>query len=101
MEGVFCMIDFDHVLDAINFVTQNSEKYVIGNHFTDQSSMSLADWALFLSFKEDKTLQSDMEDFIIKYYPELDIPSKQFVSYQRSFIRPFLFRDISKKNIWN
>ena len=49
------MIDFDHVLDAINFVTQNSEKYVIGNHFTDQSSMSLADWALFLSFKEDKT----------------------------------------------
>ena len=97
MDGVFCMIDFDHVLDAINFVTQNSEKYVIGNHFTDQSSMSLADWALFLSFKEDKTLQSDMEDFIIKYYPELDIPSKQFVSYQRSFIRPFLFRDISKK----
>ena len=53
------MIDFDHVLDAINDVTEKSEKYVIGNHFTEQSSLSLADWATFLSFKEDKTLQSD------------------------------------------
>ena len=52
------MIDFDHVLDAINSVTQNLEKYVIGNHFTEQSSLTLADWATFLSFKEDRTLQS-------------------------------------------
>ena len=28
MEGVFCMIDFNHVLDALNFVTQDSENYV-------------------------------------------------------------------------
>ena len=91
------MIDFDHVLDAINSVTQNTEKYVIGNHFTDQSSLSLADWATFLSFKEDKTLQSDIEDYITKYKPELDIPSKQFVSSQRTYIKPFLFQDISKK----
>ena len=53
------MIDFNHVLDATNNVTQNSDKYVIGNHFTDQSSLTLTDWATFLSFKEDKTLQSD------------------------------------------
>ena len=91
------MIDFDHVLDAINSVTQNSEKYVIGNHFTEQSSLSLADWATFLSFKEDKTLQSDIEDYITKYKPELDIPSKQFVSSQRTYIEPILFQDISKK----
>ena len=35
------MINFDHVLDAINSVTQISEKNVIGNHFTDQSDLSL------------------------------------------------------------
>ena len=56
MDGVFCMIDFDYVLDAINDVTQDGEKYVIGNHFTEQCSLSLADWATFLLFKEDKTL---------------------------------------------
>ena len=91
------MIDFDHVLDAINDVTQKSEKYVIGNHFTEQSSLSLADWATFLSFKEDKTLQSDIENYIPNYKPELDIPSKQFISSQRSYIKPIMFQDISKR----
>ncbi|WP_407380141.1 transposase [Methanobrevibacter sp.] len=91
------MIDLDHVLDAINSVTQNLEKYVIGNHFTEQSSLTLADWATFLSFKEDKTLQSDIENYITKYRPELDIPSKQYVSSQRTYIKPVLFQDISKK----
>ena len=91
------MIDFDHVLDAINDVTQKSEKYVIGNHFTEQSSLSLADWATFLSFKEDKTLQSDIENYISNYKPELDIPSKQFISSQRSYIKPIMFQDISKR----
>ena len=79
------MIDFDHVLDAINDVTQKSEKYVIGNHFTEQSRLSLADWATFLSFKEDKTLQSDIENYITKYRSELDIPSKQYVSSLRTY----------------
>ena len=91
------MIDFDYVLDAINDVTQKSEKYVIGNHFTEQSSLSLADWATFLSFKEDKTLQSDIENYISNYKPELDIPSKQFISSQRSYIKPIMFQDISKR----
>ena len=91
------MNDLDYVLDAIHDVCQNSEKYVIGNHFTDQSSLSLADWATFLSFKEDRTLQSDIENYITKYKPEVEIPSKQFVSYQRSFIEPVLFQDINKK----
>ena len=61
------MIDFDHVLDAIKSITQNSEKYVIGNHFTEQSRLTLDDWAIFLSFKEDKTLQSDIENYITKH----------------------------------
>ena len=59
------MIDFDHVLDAINSVTQNSEKYVIGNHFTGQSSLSLADWATFLSFKEDKNVAQSANDKLL------------------------------------
>ena len=91
------MIDFDQILYAINDVTGNSEKYVVGNHFTEQSCLSLADWTTFLSFKEDKTLQSDIENYIAKYKPEIDIPSKQFISYQRTFIKPVLFQDINKK----
>ena len=55
------MIDFNYFLDTINSLTQNSEKYVTGNHFTEQSSLTLADWTTFLSFKEDKTLQSNIE----------------------------------------
>ena len=38
-----------------------------------------------------------MENYITKYKSEVDIPSKQFVSSQRTFIRPVLFQDISKK----
>lgn len=91
------MIEFDHVLDAINDVAKNSEKYVVGNHFTEQSNMSLADWGVFLSFKEDRTLQSDIENYITNYKPELDIPSKQFISSQRTYIKPVFFQDISKK----
>ena len=91
------MIEFDHVLDVINDVAKNSEKYVVGNHFTEQSNMSLADWGVFLSFKEDRTLQSDIENYITNYKPELDIPSKQFISSQRTYIKPVFFQDISKK----
>ncbi len=91
------MIEFDHVIDAIDDVAKNSEKYVVGNHFTEQSNMSLADWAVFLSFKEDRTLQSDIENYVTNYKPELDIPSKQFISSQRTYIKPVLFQDISRK----
>ena len=55
MSGVFCMENIDYVLDAVNYSTQNREKYVVGNHFTAQSSLSLSDWAIFFCFKQDKT----------------------------------------------
>ena len=84
------MIDFNHVLDAINSVTQNLEKYVIGNHFTGQNSLNLADQATFFSFKKYKILQSDIENYITNYKPELDIPIKQFVSYKRTYIKPVI-----------
>lgn len=97
MDGVFCMIELDYVLDAIHDVSKDKEKYIVGNHFTDQSSLSLDDWAVFFSFKEDKTLQYDIENYITNYKPEVDILSKQFVSFQRTFIKPDLFQDISKR----
>ena len=51
----------------------------------------------FFVLNKIKLLQSDIEDYITKYKPELDIISKQYVSYQRTFIEPDLFKDISKK----
>ena len=38
-------------------------EYVMGNHFTDRSQMSLADFRFFFTFREGKTLQSDIEAF--------------------------------------
>ena len=57
-------------------------------------------WLIGLHFYHLKKIElynPDIENYIIKYKPEVEIPSKKFVSYQRSFIEPVLFQDINKK----
>ena len=57
-------------------------------------------WLIGLHFyhlKKIKLYNQIIEDYITKYNPEIDIPSKQFVSSQRTYIKPILFQDISKK----
>ena len=55
---VYSISDLD-----LNFCNMNDElpfelKYVIGNHFTENSELSLAEFAFFFIFREGKTLQS-------------------------------------------
>ena len=52
---------FDIVVNTIEETSVVCPEFVIGNHFTDKSKLSLSDWGFFLFFKNDKTLQSDIE----------------------------------------
>ena len=57
-------------------------------------------WLIGLHFYHLKKIElynQIYKNYITKYKPEVEIPSKQFVSYQRSFIEPVLFQDINKK----
>ena len=55
---------FNQIVDAIHETAMPKYKYVIGNHFTEQSQLSLEDFSTFLCFKEGRTLQSDIESFL-------------------------------------
>ena len=87
---------FNQIVDAIHETAMPKYIYVIGNHFTEQSQLSLEDFATFLCFKEGRTLQSDIESFYEIYKPGLEPVSRQFISSQRKFIKPQLFKDINQ-----
>ena len=57
---------FNQIVDAIHETAIPKYKYVIGNHFTEQSQLSLEDFTTFLCFREGRTLQSDIESFYEK-----------------------------------
>ena len=46
-------------------------EYVMGNHFTDRSQMSLANFRFFFTFREGKTLQSDIEALMSNFKPDI------------------------------
>ena len=48
----------DVIKDTIAETAVVCPEYVIGNHFTVNSELSLAEFALFFIFREGKTLQS-------------------------------------------
>ena len=72
-------------------------EYVIGNHFTDKSNMSLADFGFFFLFRENKTIQSDIENFMSNFKTDIDAFSKQYISKQRMFIKPEYFKALSRE----
>ena len=51
-------------MDTINETSVVCPEFVIGNHFTDKSKMSLADFGFFFNFRKGKTLQRDIEDYM-------------------------------------
>ena len=59
--------------------------------------MSLADFGFFFTFREGKTLQSDIETFMSNFKPDIDAFSKQFISKQRMYIKPTYFKDLSSE----
>ena len=79
---------FDIVVNTIEETSVVCPEFVIGNHFTDKSKLSLSDWGFFLFFKNDKTLQSDIEFYMSNFKMGVSPYSRQYVSKQRMFILP-------------
>ena len=72
-------------------------EYVIGNHFTDNSQMSLADYGFFFTFREGKTIQSDIENYMSNFKMGVDPFSRQNICSQRMFIKPEDFKSLSRE----
>ena len=71
-------------------------EFVEGNHFTENSVMSLADFGFFFTFRNGKTLQSDIENYMSNFKIDYDPVSRQFLSKQRMFIIPEYFKYINR-----
>ena len=76
-------------------------EFVIGNHFTDNSQMSLADFGFFFTFRNGKTIQSDIENYMSNFKLGIDPFSRQYISKQRMFIQLEYFKCLSHNSIVN
>ena len=92
---------FDVVVDTINETSVVCPEFVIGNHFTDNSKMSLADFGFFLSFRNGKTIRSYIEYYMSNFKMGIDPFSKQYISKQRMFILPEYFKSINHNFLAN
>ena len=92
---------FDVINDTINETSVVCPEFVIGNHFTDNSQMSLADFGFFFTFRNGKTLQSDIENYMSNFKMGIDPFSKQNLSKQRMFIKPEYFKSLNRKFLRN
>ena len=92
---------FDVINDTINETSVVCPEYVIGNHFTSNSQMSLADFGFFFTFRNGKTLQSDIENYMSNFKMGIDPFSKQYLSKQRMFIKPEYFKSLNRNFLCN
>lgn len=92
---------FDAVVDTIEETSVVCPEFIIGNHFTDNSKMNLADFGFFFSFRNGKTLQSDIEYYMSNFKMGLDPFSRQYISKQRMFILPEYFKSINRNFLIN
>ncbi len=92
---------FDVINDTINETSVVCPEYVIGNHFTSNSQMSLADFGFFFTFRNGKTLQSDIENYMSNFKMSIDSFSKQYLSKQRMFIKPEYFKSLNRNFLCN
>ena len=87
---------FDQIHETLKETAVPCPEYVIGNHFGSNAKMSLYDHANFFCFREGKTLQADIENYMINYKKGIDPISRQAVSKQRQFIKPEFFKVINR-----
>ena len=87
---------FDIVVDTIEETSVVCPEFVIGNHFTDNSNLGLADFGFFLFFRNGKTLQSDIEFYMSNFKIGISPFSRQYISKQRMFILPEYFKCVNR-----
>ena len=87
---------FDIVVNTIEETSVVCPEFVIGNHFTSKSNLSLADFGFFLSFRNGKTLQNDIEFYMSNFKMGVSPFSRQYISNQRMFILPEYFKCVNR-----
>ena len=87
---------FDVIVDSIEETSVVCPELVIGNHFTDNSNMSLSDFGFFLFFRKGNTLQNDIETYMSNFKPDIPAFSRQHISKQRMFIQPEYFKCVNR-----
>ena len=92
---------FDTIVNTVEETSVVCPEFVIGNHFTPNSQMSLADFGFLLSFRNGRTLQSDIEDYMSNFKMGIEPFSRQHVSKQRMFILPEYFKSINRNFLSN
>ena len=58
--------------------------------------MSLADFGFFFTFRNGKTLKSDIENYMSNFKMDISPFSKQYLSKQRMFIKPEYFKSLNR-----
>ena len=61
--------------------------------------MSLAEYGLFFTFREGKSIQSDIECFMSNFKMSENGLSRQNISKQRMFIKPEYFKNLNREFI--
>ena len=87
------------IMDTFYETSVVCHEYVIGNYFTPNSEMSLAEYGLFFTFREGKSIQSDIENFISDFKTNKIGLSIQNISKQRMFIKPEYFQSLNREFI--
>jgi len=92
---------FDIIMDAIIETSVVYPEFVTGNHFTENSKLSLAEFGFFFIFREGKTLQRDIENYMSNFKTDIEPVSKQYLSHVRNFIKSEYFKSINRKFLCN
>ena len=92
---------FDIVVDTIEETSVVCPEFVIGNHFTDNSNLSLSEFGFFLFFRNGKTIQSDIEFYMSNFKIGISPFSRQYISKQRMFILLEYFKCVNRNFLSN
>lgn len=88
---------------AIDTVLTNHKKFVnTENKFSRNRKFEFQDIIKFFLFNKGSSNQDDLDDFLEDKFDEVDLElTRQNLSQQRTFIDPFVFKEISKEYLKN
>ena len=94
---------FSHIQKSIEIVDKLAHTFVSDkNKFTRKSKFSFKDYITFIYFNKGLSNQANLEDFVEDDFTnELETITRQAFSKQRTYIKPEVFKEISKQYLIN
>lgn len=94
---------FSHIQKSIEIVDKLAHTFVSDkNKFTRKSKFSFKDYITFICFNKGLSNQANLEDFVEDDFTnELETITRQAFSKQRTYIKPEVFKEISKQYLIN